>query len=106
MSSNKRPISSLESTELPAYSRSGTLDSVDSLGFPDEVLSPISRGPSIANACVNNDDAKAILIRKEQKVIDMLQVKNNTARLLLSRTRPPWDVEKVVESWYDEGVCS
>ena len=106
MSSNKRPVSSLEPTELPAYSRGDTLDSQDSFGFPDEPISPISRGPSIGNACLNEDDAKAMLLRKEKKVIEMLQVKSNTARLLLSRTRPPWDVEKVVEAWYDEGVCS
>ena len=107
MSSNKRPLSSLEPTELPANVRQSTLDSqVSNDSFCYEAMSPLSRGPSIANACVNKDEAKAILLQKEKVVVERLCIKGNTARLLLSRTRPPWDVEKVFEAWYDEGVCS
>lgn len=36
--------------------------------------------------------------------MSVLGIRQSTAKLLLSRTRPAWDVEKVVEAWYDEDM--
>ena len=56
--------------------------------------------------CISEADLKCKRDQLEQQVMSTLQVKASTARLLLSRVRPPWDIDKVVESWFDDGMCA
>jgi hypothetical protein len=86
--------------------RHDSLTSNSSDGYND-FEEPVLRQPSTEQTCLTEDAVKAILLQKEETVMHMLEVKSNTARLLLSRTRPrKWDVEKVLDAWFDDGVCS
>ena len=86
--------------------RHDSLTSNSSDGY-DDSEEPVLRQPSTEQTCLTEEDVMAILLQKEETVMHMLEVKRNTARLLLSRTRPrKWDVEKVLDAWFDEGMCS
>ena len=89
-----------------ALTRQDSLTSDSSDGFSDSE-EPVLRQACTEETCLTEDAVKAILSQKEETVMQMLEVKRNTARLLLSRTRPrKWDVEKVLDAWFDDGVCS
>lgn len=89
-----------------ALTRQDSLSSDSSDGFSDSE-EPVLRQACTEETCLTEDAVKAILSQKEETVMQMLEVKRNTARLLLSRTRPrKWDVEKVLDAWFDDGVCS
>ena len=94
-SSRKRALS--PELSPPTVSRHSTLENSFDLPEPEPELP--SRQPTKEQTCLTERDVKREREKKEVTVMDMLQIRRNTARLLLSRTRPPWDVEKVCEAW-------
>ena len=102
MSSRKRPLS----PQAFAPSRESSNDSVYSGVYCEADVEPISRQASLEQTCLSDEDVKGILSQKEQTVMSILNIKRNTARLLLSRTRPPWDTDKLVQAWFDDGMCA
>lgn len=81
-----------------------TVGSVDEAAFDTtDELPIVRRNDSDATKCLDADALRAVHAAAAANVMDTLQIKEETAKLLLRRTRPPWDVDKVCEAWYDEG---
>ena len=96
--STKRPLS----PEPPIPSRDDS-----SFSYAEaEQGSFVSRESSVEQTCLPEDRVQAILRRKEQAVMEALCIKRPTARLLLSRTQPPWDEGKLCDAWFDKGICA
>ncbi|KAL3906109.1 MAG: hypothetical protein SGPRY_010673 [Prymnesium sp.] len=66
----------------------------------------MTRDHSFDQTCYSEAEVKAAYDRKVEDVSCMLKIAKSMARFLLARTRPPWDVEKAVETWFDEGLRS
>ncbi|EOD22842.1 hypothetical protein EMIHUDRAFT_447696 [Emiliania huxleyi CCMP1516] len=96
--------SAVPGQKKPRRDVSGTsAGSIDEAAFADCDDVPIRRVGSDTTTCLDVDALRAAQAKKAKQVMDTLDVKQETARLLLRRTRPPWDVTKVFEAWYDEG---
>ncbi|KAL1529396.1 hypothetical protein AB1Y20_000346 [Prymnesium parvum] len=102
MSSRKRAVS----PQPPAPSRNDSSCSSTSFGYSDTEEETIVRKESPERTSYSEAQVREEWELRVNQVTDTLPIGPSQARWLLSRTRPPWDVEKVCEAWFDNQKCS